>query len=495
MATDRSLGYDELPYPSSPYPYTHCDHLAMVGRLFGMPTADVRRCRVLEVGCADGANLIPMAMSLPESEFVGIDLSQRQIASGQELIERLELSNVQLRQQDLTELAADASPFDYVIAHGVFSWTARPVQESLLALCRRSLDRHGVAFVSYNVYPGWQQRKMLREWLLEATAAATNTAARLTQARQLLSSLGKSLTSSDETPVQELCRLIHRIEGWSDGYLRHDLLEDTNEPQFFADFVHRVETHGLKFFAEADVGSMVGAGVDSQLVAAAQRWGGSEVGREQLLDLLAQREFRQSLLCHEECSVGQQLRSEVLEQAYVVSALRRVDRRTSSGALAEFRSPHGMVYPVRDRRLVATLELLEASWPAGRWFSDLARDLASRPDQDVSSVLVNFLLAGFVDRGIELRTVEPAIAHRVSSQPTASRLARVQAESSMLVTNLKHDVVKLEPHERTVIQLLDGTRDRSSLVESFAEGAEEEPIEPLLEKVLERFRRQSLLTA
>ncbi len=77
--------YDELPYPSQPFRYTHPDHLAVVATLLGLSPARADRCRVLELGCASGGNLIPLAYTYPESTFLGIDLSVVQIREGEEL--------------------------------------------------------------------------------------------------------------------------------------------------------------------------------------------------------------------------------------------------------------------------------------------------------------------------------------------------------------------------------------------------------------------------
>lgn len=325
---DPSLGYDELPYPSAPYPYSHCDHLAMVAQLFGIAAADVRHCRVLEVGCADGANLIPMALTLGGSRFVGIDLSERQISAG-DVIEQLALTNIELRKQDLSEFVAEGQTFDYLVAHGVFSWTSREVQSRLLDLCRSCLAENGVAFVSYNVYPGWQQQKIVREWLLRALPTTEGAAARIQAARRMMGSLRSLLTTRGEASQRALVDTLQRLEGWTDGYLRHDLLESSNEPQFFADFVDRVAAHGLRFFAEADVASMVGSGLPMGLAEGVARLSGSLVGREQLLDLLTNRAFRQSLLCRSECLSQERLDENAVRSAYVISTLRA---RTSNGA-------------------------------------------------------------------------------------------------------------------------------------------------------------------
>ena len=76
--------YDEIPYAALPHPLTHPDRLATVATFLGMRPPNVAQCRVLELGCNDGANLIPMAMSLPSAEFVGCDLSARALDAATE---------------------------------------------------------------------------------------------------------------------------------------------------------------------------------------------------------------------------------------------------------------------------------------------------------------------------------------------------------------------------------------------------------------------------
>ena len=63
--------YDKFLYPSYAYPQTHPDNLATLAALFGMEPAQVNHCRVLELGCGSGGNIIPMAFGLPhvEEEF------------------------------------------------------------------------------------------------------------------------------------------------------------------------------------------------------------------------------------------------------------------------------------------------------------------------------------------------------------------------------------------------------------------------------------------
>src|SRR5262245_7165996 len=114
--------YDAVLYPGYALTQSHPDRLATLATLFGLAPADVSRCRVLELGCGDGINLISIALSLPEAECVGIDLAAVGIGKGQAIVQELGLKNVTLRQLDLMEVDRDFGQFDFIIAHGVYSW-------------------------------------------------------------------------------------------------------------------------------------------------------------------------------------------------------------------------------------------------------------------------------------------------------------------------------------------------------------------------------------
>ncbi len=95
--------YDHVRYPCHAYEHTHPEHLYVLGRLHGMSPAHPAKCRVLEIGCGDGGNLVPMAWQYPQSRFFGFDLAETSIAAGQERVKDLELTNLDLRHLDLME--------------------------------------------------------------------------------------------------------------------------------------------------------------------------------------------------------------------------------------------------------------------------------------------------------------------------------------------------------------------------------------------------------
>ncbi|MES9961726.1 MAG: class I SAM-dependent methyltransferase, partial [Sedimenticola sp.] len=157
--------YDAIPYESTPIPDTHPGHLACLARLYGIDSAPPSNCKVLEFGCASGGNLIPMAARLPDSYFLGIELSPEQAREGAARIAELGLTNCEIRQADILDLQDDGLRFDYIITHGVYSWSPPEVRKRIMELSSQLLSPRGVAYISYNSYPGWRMRGMLRDIL------------------------------------------------------------------------------------------------------------------------------------------------------------------------------------------------------------------------------------------------------------------------------------------------------------------------------------------
>jgi len=189
----QSTSYDEIPYPAAAYRQSHIARLETLAKLFGMAPVDIRHSRVLELGCADGANLIPMACALPESTFLGVDVSTRQIKAGQEIIAALGLTNIELLQCDIRHIDQSFGVFDYVIAHGVYSWVPPEVQDKILSICSEYLRDHGVAYVSYNTFPGWRMRGMLRDMMVYHARKFNDPKEQIEQARALIQWLGESV--------------------------------------------------------------------------------------------------------------------------------------------------------------------------------------------------------------------------------------------------------------------------------------------------------------
>src|SRR5262245_51727804 len=137
--------YDQVPYPASVIGETHPDRIATQAVLAGMEPPPVTDCRVLELGCNDGTNLLGMALSLPQSQFVGIDVNASAIAQAQARAEAYGLQNIAFHRLDILEAGPALGSFDYIVAHGVYSWVPDAVRERLLAIIGSNLTPNGIA--------------------------------------------------------------------------------------------------------------------------------------------------------------------------------------------------------------------------------------------------------------------------------------------------------------------------------------------------------------
>ena len=293
--------YDEVPYPGHPFAQTHPDRLASIGRLYGLDCPAPASCRLLELGCGDGGNLLPMACALPGARFVGIDISGDAIAAAQARAQAAGVENVTFEAASLADFAPPAASFDYVIAHGVFSWVPEEIREALMALCAHALAEHGVAYVSYNTLPGGHMRDIVRNILKAHVAEDLPAAQQLAAARELLDVL-RTAWAYDEQ-LSTLISLAAKMREDSDALLFHDTLSPINRRLHFDEFVAYTERHELQFLAEANfwemqVGWLPPALRDGVLAT------DDRLRREALLDQLRMRTFRQSLLCHAAHELG-----------------------------------------------------------------------------------------------------------------------------------------------------------------------------------------------
>ncbi|HEY8189159.1 MAG TPA: class I SAM-dependent methyltransferase, partial [Micavibrio sp.] len=197
-AAAPQFSYDEVPYDSFCYKNTHPDHLYVIGKIFGMTPPDFRKGRTLELGCAAGGNLFPLALLYPEAEFVGVDLSAEEIAEANRHKAELGLKNITFLQKDITETDKEFGIFDYIICHGVFSWVPDIVREKILELCRNNLSPQGIAMISYNAYPGWHFVGAVRGMMKYHAQAFKTPAEKIMQSRALLTFLSDNMTKDQK---------------------------------------------------------------------------------------------------------------------------------------------------------------------------------------------------------------------------------------------------------------------------------------------------------
>ena len=482
--------YDQVPYPSMSYTQCHPDRMATVATLMGMDPPPVEHCRVLELGCASGGNLIPMAYELPESEFVGIDNSGQQIDEGQETIGSLGFKNIHLRHIDILDMDGKLGPFDYIIAHGVFSWVPYEVQEKLLQVCKQNLAPNGVAFVSYNAYPGWHMLSIIRDMMLYHTRDEADPQRRAAMARGFLDFLAESIPAEGSAYGSFLNMYAEFLRGElkgasqsGDAFLLHDELETINQPFYFYEFAERAAQSGLQYLGEAIFRLMMGGNLSPQVNETLFKMSRSVVELEQYLDFVRNRMLRQTLLCHDDVTIQRKLYPEQL-RAFRVSSHATIDdpepENPHAAAVAKYHGTDGATLATDHPVSKAAMRYLVEVWPESVPFAELlalarARlglDETGGGKQEDEQVLGTNLLRAYTYSSslLNLHTYRPPTTAVVSQRPVASAVARHQAARGERVTNLRHERVTLDEIDRFLIQFLDGSHDLEALVRRLEQG-------------------------
>jgi SAM-dependent methyltransferase len=474
--------YNQVLYDSQPLAQTHPTDLAALAILFGMQPASVARCRVLELGCGNGANLIPMALTLPESRFVGVDLAATPIRTAQALAAELGLPNCSFRHLDLAELTAAFGEFDYIIAHGVYSWVPSAVRDKLLAACRSLLAVNGVAYVSYNCYPGWHLRDIARDMLLYHTCGIADPQSKLDRATDLI-----RFMAAAEPASPALREELRALESKNPSVLFHDELSEVNQPVYFHEFIEHAREHGLEFLAEAQFSAMQEAAISEEVAAALRGLAqGDPIRHQQYLDFLTCRRFRQTLLCHRGTVHQDRPNPERVRALWAASPAVRVSEE-------EFRVPSGASLRTNQPAAQAAMLCLGRSWPRAVPFDELAAEAGPSADAVLADLLPRACASGLV----ELHAAPSPFVVIHGLRPRASALARLQARRGVPITTLRHTLVEIQdPLARELIGLLDGTRDRAALLAELQAFAGPEPLLPeALDANLVKLARRALLEA
>lgn len=371
-----ATSYDAFPYFSNAFKWCAPGHLRAVAYLYGLNAPPVASARILEIGCAAGGNCLPAAFLYPDAHIVGVDISEVQIREGQGVIARAGLSNIALHAMSFTDIPDAWGTFDYIIAHGVFSWVPPTLQRELLHACQRLLSPQGIAYISFNTYPGWKAHELLRDWMMWHTEPAVCYQERIEQARDLLPFIQEGLAVQNPlAPVlQQLAQQVP-ASAQNDYYLAHEYLEMHNHPLYFKDFCALAQQYGLAFVGEADAKEDLAQTYGLTTNARFQRLTQHKSRLEQLqyLDYAVGRTFRKSLLTHQtSCPTP------VAPDLSRVADLRLAGWFTwqllADGGYAVTSALSGQ-FILRDARLLPLLDLLTQSWPrpvAGRDVMDYA---------------------------------------------------------------------------------------------------------------------------
>jgi methyltransferase-like protein/trans-aconitate methyltransferase len=458
--------YNFLPYPSMPFAYTQPAHLAAITTLFGLEAPPAHCARVLELGCASGGNIIPLAARFPNARFLGVDLAQRHIADGEQRIAALGLANVELRQGDLTQVTFPGEQFDYVICHGVFSWVPRAAQDSIFRICGEALATNGVAAISYNVLPGWHLRRIVRDICLHHVGKDGPPWQRVVGARRLLEQIAKS--ASETGPYGQLLRNeAMRTARRPASYILGEFLATDNTPCYFHEFVERAGQYGLSYLCEGDLNSSIPEILNPDIRHRNRALAGSDpLALEQYIDFFTGRTFRRSVLINaQQVARVQRNRSlERLRPLHFASRL-RFDDSQSNDKVSVYKDDRGRVIKARSSSVRHALARLAECYPATLTFTQLTEhrsqdEVGSDAEARVCNALFTMVVAG--QATVSVLPLQVGCA--ASERPKVWSLARAEAAAGQpWVTSLQHAPIALQPIAAALLAHLDGSNDRQKL--------------------------------
>ena len=299
--------YADLGYLSQPFPYASAPFLESYARLLGLSPAPANTARILEIGSSYGGNLISQALFYPQATFTGIEIAPTQVSVGKTYIDQLSITNLELLEGDVNESHHHLGTYDYIIAHGFYSWVDDETKDNFLRLCKEHLAENGILYMSYNTYPGWHKMDSVRALLEFANKDidTLNHREKVRHGKTVASKLGALMLEYDTVKAQQgpFLQSLRQTLQKQDCYVGHDHLEPVNTPVYFHQCMDHMAEHGFTYLCDCDLNLSFPDVYDETLRTKLQELAPHDpLAREQYIDFMLNTAFRKSLFTHKEAT-------------------------------------------------------------------------------------------------------------------------------------------------------------------------------------------------
>lgn len=476
--------YEDLPYESFAYWYTRPEYLHAVAQLFGHAAPDIKTCRVLEMGCSTGGNLIWMALAYPEAQFVGIDLSDIQVEEARRRAQLVGLENLWFHSLSIEDMPESLGQFDYIICHGVLSWVPPAVQDKIFEHCQRHLHPEGIAFISYNTLPGWNTIRSVREMLRYHTRDIVNSQTKNEEALDFLEFLAETYKDKGDPLSAVFERELRTLKSVFPKYVLFDHMSEQQHPIYLTDFVKKAEKNALKYLYDVDLSFLNISDFTARDMAILNQID-SLVEQEQYKDFIMNRRFRMSLLVHSGVTIDRQFQEQRLERlcyaaerslkpshditgpesfSEELSFLAQQPDEVDTEVGLEISSPDRVASCIlycmsRDhRQRPATVEVISQS---------VAECLGDVSAEEVRESFLNIAFT-FIFMGVWSIHSDPGPPlESLSERPKIHAFNRFACDNGILPANAYHKRVFCNSVKRLFLTWLDGTRTREQLAQCF----------------------------
>lgn len=454
--------YQTSVYPAMSHPSCDPSTTTVAAKLAGLTTPDPSGSTILEIGCATGHNLLPLAARWPNSRFIGIDLSSTAIRTARETAGAANITNIEFLEADLVTFDPGDATYDFIIAHGVYSWVPGHVRDALMAFIPRHLSQDGVATISYNTLPGWSQRQAVVDLVrqLGTTVPALEGASSV----DILTYL--TTIEIGSTPYAEGLRsVIYDMIQKSDDILLYDDFGPTNHAVTFLDFIEDTQRSGLKYLGESQLSANYPTSLPDESKTGLQPLATRPLLLQQTIDVLTNRTFRSSILCRADAPVETKFTTATVLH-FAVRILHAFERTPTGGRLMD---AYGQEKAHFEHPLaVAFFSALASTAPESVPIQEVMERIAAIPEAKFDPTtslppLAALILDAARRNLIELRSEPVRFDNRIPQIPKLGTLHRRALERNEALVDIYHVPCSFPASKKAVLHAMDGSRNVDEL--------------------------------
>ena len=461
--------YDNIFFKSKLHRGRHIESIYTQCLLKGIQLEIPHNSKILEIGCATGHALFPMAIEYPQARFVGVDPSESQINEAKSICNKLDVNNIEFRCGTAENVLSGTEKFDYILCHGVISWIPKAAVCDIFATIKQCLSSKGVCLVSYNVSPGSKMRQALWSHIKQIVSAAES----VDQIRSLLSDYRSIIEFDYERPYQVLFyQELTRILSESDSYLIHEVLADHNNAFSYKEFDQIISDYGLKQLMDVrphrnGINRLTSSHVPDEAYQAFSRLQSNLLSTDLMLDGSTGLPFRESIITSVDIAENDNFKSDHIDfeklytLSYALASCQVLEEQDQEDTLS-IQASSGRIEKIKHPLLKGIFGILSSISPNFLPFSVIQSKF---PDEE--PMLLARALSECINREVILvSSYPPSIAPSVYAHPNTTTYLRLQSKQgeSAQFTSLRYEIVEVDPLAAKFVQHLDGQTDKDSLV-------------------------------